>query len=174
MTLPHVLTIFLRARRLLPDIKKFENGHTLSHKIQTYTIPSVVGLPSLLCFNDDEQFGKHDVRKIIEAIQTIDFQWSCLYLLFNMSSQAVSMANTICNVEALSPDWFRFDRCEHMSVPKYQILTAEETVAMTTRYGITTDQLPVLKKDDPICKFLGLKPSSVVYAVDRDLYRFIR
>ncbi len=50
----------------------------------------------------------------------------------------------------------------HELVPKHEIITEEEVNSLIKEYGITVDQLPKIRSDDPIVKIIGAKKGQVL------------
>ena len=51
---------------------------------------------------------------------------------------------------------------EHALVPKHEIVSNEEKNELMTKYNLETeDQLPLIKKNDPVAKYLGMKVGNV-------------
>lgn len=51
---------------------------------------------------------------------------------------------------------------EHALVPKHEIVSNEEKKELITKYNLESeDQLPLIKKNDPVAKYLGMKVGDV-------------
>ena len=48
----------------------------------------------------------------------------------------------------------RFNVLEHKSVPEHRLLTPEEAAKVLARLAITRDQLPKIRKTDPVIRVL--------------------
>jgi DNA-directed RNA polymerase subunit H len=51
---------------------------------------------------------------------------------------------------------------DHILVPKHEILTEEEAEELLKTLGVSREQLPKIKADDPIAKEIGAKPGNIV------------
>jgi DNA-directed RNA polymerase subunit H len=51
---------------------------------------------------------------------------------------------------------------DHILVPKHEILTEEEAEVLLKILGVSREQLPKIKADDPIAKEIGAKPGDIV------------
>ncbi len=51
---------------------------------------------------------------------------------------------------------------EHMLVPKHQILEEKEADAFLSRYNISKQQMPRIKKNDDAIKILNAKPGDII------------
>ena len=51
---------------------------------------------------------------------------------------------------------------EHELVPKHEILEEKEVKLVLERYGITKEELPKIKEDDPIAKAIGAVEGQVL------------
>ncbi|MEM0100612.1 MAG: DNA-directed RNA polymerase subunit H [Candidatus Methanomethylicaceae archaeon] len=56
----------------------------------------------------------------------------------------------------------KFDIFKHELVPKAIVLSKEEVEELKKLYGIRKEQLPWIRKNDPMCKALGAKPGDVI------------
>jgi len=56
---------------------------------------------------------------------------------------------------------------EHELVPKHTRMSAEEKAALLARYKVADAQLPRIRLDDPVAKYLGLQRGEVVRIVRR-------
>lgn len=54
-------------------------------------------------------------------------------------------------------------------VPKMEILSEDAKKRVLHKYGITTEQLPRFKHNDPAVKMLGAKPGDVIKIAREDL-----
>lgn len=57
----------------------------------------------------------------------------------------------------------------HVLVPKHEILSEEEVEELLKKLGVTKDQLPKIKADDPVVKALGAKVGQVLRIRRRSL-----
>lgn len=48
----------------------------------------------------------------------------------------------------------RFNVLQHVLVPEHHLLSEEETSRVLGAYGITRDQLPKIRRDDPVIQIL--------------------
>ena len=51
---------------------------------------------------------------------------------------------------------------EHELVPKHEILEEKEVKLVLKKYGITKEELPKIKEDDPIAKTIGAAEGQVL------------
>jgi DNA-directed RNA polymerase subunit H (RpoH/RPB5) len=58
---------------------------------------------------------------------------------------------------------FLFNVMEHHLVPKHEIVSEEDYInEVVKKYKITSkNQLPIIKKDDPIARYIGLQPEQI-------------
>ena len=56
----------------------------------------------------------------------------------------------------------KMDISYHVLVPKHEIITEKEKEEIFKKYNLTTDQLPKILIDDPVCGTIGAKPGQVL------------
>jgi len=56
----------------------------------------------------------------------------------------------------------KFNIFDHVLVPKHEILSEKEEKELLEKLGVTKEQLPKIKKDDPAVKALGAKPGQII------------
>ena len=54
-----------------------------------------------------------------------------------------------------------FNVTRHELVPKHTMIDFDEEKMILEKHSITKDQLPVIKKTDPVAKYLGMKPGQL-------------
>ncbi len=74
----------------------------------------------------------------------------------------------------------KFDILSHELVPRFTILTKDEVEELRRLYGIRKEDLPWIRKSDPVCKAIGAKPGEVLkierksqVAVSSVAYRYV-
>jgi DNA-directed RNA polymerase subunit H (RpoH/RPB5) len=164
--LPAEVRCFLKARRL-------QVSHTLA-------VPKQLGLnglrvyelqatsPTLICYSDAPSVGIQEVRKVMECFQGLK-----LFLFMDISAQALQHLEEQPRVTHTNRTLFQFDRAEHISVSRYVVLDDKQKAEFLATFKVTTDQLPVLKLEDPICQYLGIPKHCIVHAIDRNIYRYV-
>lgn len=58
-----------------------------------------------------------------------------------------------------------FDVTEHVLVPRHIICSPETKAAIIKDYAVTKDQLPKIRLDNPVCKFIGAKRGNLIKIV---------
>ncbi len=51
---------------------------------------------------------------------------------------------------------------DHILVPKHEVLSKEEAEELLRVLGVSKEQLPKIRADDPIVKEIGAKPGDIV------------
>jgi DNA-directed RNA polymerase subunit H (RpoH/RPB5) len=71
-------------------------------------------------------------------------------------------------VQIFNIDKLTFNVTKHELVPKHEIISKEEKDELLKRYNLETeDQLPIIKKSDPVAKYLGLRIGDVCRIIRR-------
>lgn len=63
----------------------------------------------------------------------------------------------------------KFRLQDHMLVPKHEVLSEKESEELLRILGISKEQLPKIKADDPIVKEIGAKPGDIVKITRKSL-----
>lgn len=56
----------------------------------------------------------------------------------------------------------KFSILEHELVPKHEVMTADEVAELLKRYGLRKEQLPKIKKSDPVIREIKAEVGDVV------------
>ena len=64
-------------------------------------------------------------------------------------------------VQVFGLENFLFNPTDNIYVPKHRILTREETLKILKQYGIPGQHLPRIRREDPIAKWMGMRPFEV-------------
>lgn len=56
----------------------------------------------------------------------------------------------------------KFEIFKHELVPKFRTLSKEEAEALRHAYGIRKEDLPWIRRSDPVCQEMGVKPGEVL------------
>lgn len=59
---------------------------------------------------------------------------------------------------------------DHILVPKHEVLSEEEAKEVLETLGISKEDLPKIKSDDPIAKEIGAKKGDIVRIIREDEY----
>ncbi len=63
----------------------------------------------------------------------------------------------------------KFKLQDHMLVPKHEILNEEEAKELLEILGVSKEQLPKIRADDPIAREIGAKPGDIVKITRKSL-----
>ena len=55
--------------------------------------------------------------------------------------------------------------CEHVWVPRHEVLSEEEAEELLRRYNVSREQLPKIKISDPVIKEIGAREGNIVRIV---------
>lgn len=90
------------------------------------------------------------VRDSMKTEETIENFFESILKKNNIYVQMFSINKLLYNVT------------EHALVPKHEIVSNEEKNELMIKYNLETeDQLPLIKKNDPVAKYLGMKVGNV-------------
>lgn len=74
----------------------------------------------------------------------------------------------------------KFEILKHELVPQFFILSKEEVEALRHTYGIRKEDLPWIRRSDPVCKEIGAKPGDVLKIIRKsevsgsvEAYRYV-
>lgn len=90
------------------------------------------------------------VRDSMKTEETIENFFESILKKHNIYVQMFSINKLLYNVT------------EHALVPKHEIVSIEEKNELMTKYNLENEeQLPLIKKNDPVAKYLGMKVGNV-------------
>lgn len=90
------------------------------------------------------------VRDSMKTEETIENFFESILKKHNIYVQMFSINKLLYNVT------------EHALVPKHEIVSIEEKKELVTKYNLENEeQLPLIKKNDPVAKYLGMKVGNV-------------
>ncbi len=122
---------------------------------------------SLLVFyaGKDARVGVGVVRDMVKLMDDTHTQ-DALFLAVGLTpsaSAAINAARTTTpkHVVTISPAALLYDIFDHKSVPPHRILGAAERGAMLASYKLRPEQLPSMKLEDAMCRYLGGRPGDV-------------
>jgi hypothetical protein len=70
------------------------------------------------------------------------------------------------SIEVVNEDLYSIDRMKSNLLPVYTVMTTAEILYMENRRVCTRDLWPVLRADDPLALYLGLKSGTCVFVLD--------
>lgn len=116
--------------------------------------------------DDTKNLGKNDLKTLIRNIheETKDLETRIILVLNGKPNASVKkeLQNDIYKyTENFQRKHLVFNVSKHILVPKHVLLTKEEKKDVLERYNVTEGQLPKIKLDDPMAKYLGLKLGDV-------------
>lgn len=107
------------------------------------------------------------VKSIKEAIDNDEKIYECLILVYKtaITTFAKQFITTDVNdlfVQAFSERELSFNVTKHHLVPKHRVLTSEEKRSVVKKYRTPTKQFPLMLSSDPVARYYGLLPGSMV------------
>lgn len=74
------------------------------------------------------------------------------------------------NIQIFLEEEMSYDPTEHFLVPKHTPLTPDEQKSFLSKNGLSIDQLPIIRTDDTIIKYLGLRAGRIVKIERENMY----
>ena len=116
--------------------------------------------------NDTKNLGKNDLKVLIKNIHEETKDLNTLIILILNTKPNASVKKELQNelykfTEIFQRKHLVFNISKHILVPKHILLTKEEKAEVLEKYNVTELQLPKIKLNDPMAKYLGLKIGDV-------------
>lgn len=54
-----------------------------------------------------------------------------------------------------------YNPSKHIKMPKHEIMESKELINLINKHNIKLDQLPIIKRDDPMAKYIGMRENDV-------------
>jgi DNA-directed RNA polymerase I, II, and III subunit RPABC1 len=184
----HTILEMLQDRGI--DISNYENFSQEELEIMFNKVegkPSAELSPIDMIFPESKTVVKY-VKKILRVKEIRGFvqemldeapfegEWNLIVILFNNLKTEEELELFYENilktsgifVQMFSIDKLTFNVTKHELVPKHELITEEEKDTLMKRYNLESeDQLPIIKKTDPVAKYLGLKAGQVCRIIRR-------
>ena len=150
---------------------KVYNIHRLETSSTTSTTSTLRAPCALLFYTTTiHSLGKSNIKEVLKFSSTVDH----IIVFGHVSLQAKSQLESSTRYcEVIDDSDIIFDKCSSVLVPTYQVVKKEQVDYMLKHYYMSLDQLPKMKRNDAMVRYLGFRPGSVVLAVETNTYRLV-
>lgn len=132
-------------------------------------------------FAFEPKLGVKETREFIERMNTDRVNQAILVCVQPPSHKSKEELEQN-NVEIFKAFDLYKNKTRHALVPKHEALTPEEVAALCQKHNVTVEKLPSYDRNDPIVRYYGWKPGTVVriyrqYGAQREpeiYYRVVR
>jgi len=119
-----------------------------------------------LFFPDEQKVGRAAVRQIVESMTDNDMRYAIVVVRVGMTPSAKkalqSAGGDTLQIQSFTEAELMVNITEHELVPKHELLTPEEKIALIKRYKLKEQQIPRIKVSDPVAKYHGLRRGQIV------------
>lgn len=108
-------------------------------------------------------FGIDSLRICIGILQRMEIKHGIIIYSGGITPSARTLlktSNDIMTLESFSVSDLQFNPMKHRLVPKMSVLSTEDAKQFKEKYGT---QIPKIKHNDPIVRFMGWKRGDIVY-----------
>ncbi|XP_059597514.1 DNA-directed RNA polymerase V subunit 5C isoform X2 [Vitis vinifera] len=117
----------------------------------------------LVVFCGTDEIRKAVIRVIFQQINREGLHRLILVLQSKMNSHARKVVDEYpIKVEFFQITELLINITKHVSVPKHEILSAQEKRKLVNKYKLEDKQFPIMQKDDAIARYYGLEKGQVV------------
>jgi DNA-directed RNA polymerase subunit H (RpoH/RPB5) len=109
----------------------------------------------------EKSIGVSEIRALIKRAEKEEVNETHLVSDSQLTPQAKKMVGEQ-DIRFLEMKHVLIDLHQHAFVPKHEILSAEDTDELLGKLKVQPDQLPKIRRSDPIIKLLGGKPGEIV------------
>lgn len=131
-----------------------------------FSVPGVGELEAIVVvFSAADRVGKAAMRAVLEATTELQCPRAlvvCSGVMTSGAQKCVEDHRPRVTVESFSLAQLAFDLLSHVMVPRHRPLDDAEKRQVLTRLQCTEGQVPLLKQADPVCKWLALRPGTLV------------
>mmetsp|Transcript_16264 Transcript_16264/g.28470 ORF Transcript_16264/g.28470 Transcript_16264/m.28470 type:complete len:210 (+) Transcript_16264:121-750(+) len=116
-------------------------------------------------FPQDKKVGVKPIREYCERMEREGIRQAIIVILSGMTPSAKEALQVVASehsIETFMQNELLVNITEHILVPKHEVLTPTEKVALLKMYKLKESQLPRIQKTDPVARYYGLVPGHVV------------
>jgi len=120
----------------------------------------------LLVYREDEdaRVGVGVMREMAKLMEKVGASDALLLAGGATSSAAASISELMLTgkfITIIPPTSLIYDIFEHRDVPPHRILSTAELDQLLKEMGVKLSELPAIRMNDPMCRYLGGKPGDV-------------
>ena len=142
-----------------------DRGYDVSN-IETQDSKMVIANHINVYIINDAKVGVNHMKDIRTELTTSSIKYVIIVYSFNVTSfakQAIEeMKKDGYTVELFKNSELYFNITHHDLVPPHRLLSVDEKAALLKKYRIRPVNLPCIKQNDAVAKYMGLKPGDVV------------
>ena len=113
---------------------------------------------------EDARVGVVVVREMVKLMEKVDASHALLLARGATSSASAAISALMATqnfITIIPPTSLIYDIFEHKDVPPHRLLPHPELHEMLKERKLKLAQLPSIRMDDPMCRYLGGKPGDV-------------
>jgi len=157
-------------------VKFAREKNTTFRSILTNVYENSVGKRILVYYADvpasSTQLGVEGVGDAIVQMTKYQLHDAIIITAKQLSPPAVKHINGLVayNIQIFLEEEMAYDPTEHFLVPKHIPLSSDEQRLFLQKNGLTIDQLPIIRTDDTIIKYFGLRAGRIVKIERENMY----
>jgi DNA-directed RNA polymerase I, II, and III subunit RPABC1 len=114
-------------------------------------------------FNNDSAIGIKHLRNYAQWLHDRNYYSGIFLTPATVTTSALKQAaNLPITIEVFNDQDLLVNITKHELVPKHILLSPEEKKALLDRYRLKETQLPRIRVEDPVAKYLGLRRGQIV------------
>lgn len=115
-------------------------------------------------FNNDSNVGIKQLKNFAHEIDKQSYYTGVFVSTVAPTAAALKLIPTLLPkiLEVFKEEDLLVNITKHELVPKHQVLSPEEKKYLLQRYRLKETQLPRIKSEDPVAKYLGVRKGQVV------------
>jgi DNA-directed RNA polymerase subunit H (RpoH/RPB5) len=160
-----------------PYVKFAQDKNTSFRSILTNVYENLSSGKKILVYYADvpsssTQLGVEGVGDAIDNMRKYNLHDAVIITAKQLSPPAVKHVSGLVayNIQIFLEEELGYDPTEHFLVPKHTPLTDDEQRLFLEKNSLSIDQLPIIRTDDVIIKYLGLRAGRIVKIERKNMY----
>lgn len=117
-------------------------------------------------YNKEKSFGKKELKDIVESTkETYSDDINIIFILNKYNKSAIDkelIQDNYKNIEYIPSKQMTFNITKNYLVPRHILLSDKEKKEVFVQYKTNSlDSFPIIKRNDPIVKYYGMKPGDL-------------